>query len=219
MASWAIRDAEAHLDHLVEEAQTAGPQVISKEGTPRAVILSFDEYNLLSKRQPTLVEVLLSGPKLDDDDPFFAALERDRNDTGRPPRSVSQPGGYLLDTNVISEPSKRRPNESVLNFIDRTPPKLLYISVLTLGELRRGAKRKEPDATELTHSNRHHRAKICTPITRQIAQLWGELSAPRSLPVIDTLLAATALTHNLTLVTRNTYDVADTSVKLLNPWL
>ncbi|GAC1362806.1 MAG: hypothetical protein NVSMB3_11160 [Acidobacteriaceae bacterium] len=83
MASWAIRDAKTHLDDLVEQAQTAGPQVLSSEGTPRAVLLSFDEYNLLSKREPSLLEVLLSGPKLDDNDPFFAALERDRNDTGR----------------------------------------------------------------------------------------------------------------------------------------
>ncbi len=83
MASWAIRDAEVHLEHVIEEAQTAGAQILSEEGTPRAVILSFDEYNLLSKREPTFIEVLLSGPKLDDDDPFFAALERDPNDTGR----------------------------------------------------------------------------------------------------------------------------------------
>ena len=83
MASWAIRDAEAHLDHLIEEAQTCGPQVLSEGGKPRAVILSFEEYNQLSKREPSILEVLLSGPKLDDDDPFFAALERDRNDTGR----------------------------------------------------------------------------------------------------------------------------------------
>ena len=83
MVSWAIRDAEAHLDDLIEEAQTAGPQVLSNEGTPRAVILSFEEYTLLSKREPSILEVLLSGPKLDDDDPFFAALERDHNDTGR----------------------------------------------------------------------------------------------------------------------------------------
>ncbi len=83
MASWAIRDAKTHLDHLIEEAQTAGPQVLSDRGTPRAVILSFAEYNLLSKREPSLLEVLLSGPKLDDHDPFFAALERDRNDIGR----------------------------------------------------------------------------------------------------------------------------------------
>lgn len=83
MANWAIRDAETHLDHLVDEAQTAGPQVLSREGSPRAVILSFDEYTILSKREPSFLEFLLSGPKLDDDDPFFAALERDPNDTGR----------------------------------------------------------------------------------------------------------------------------------------
>lgn len=83
MTSWAIRDSETHLDHLVEEAQTAGPQLLSEAGTPRAVILSFDEYSLLSKREPTLLELLLSGPKLDDDDPFFEALKRDPLDSGR----------------------------------------------------------------------------------------------------------------------------------------
>ncbi|GAC1362807.1 MAG: type II toxin-antitoxin system VapC family toxin [Acidobacteriaceae bacterium] len=134
---------------------------------------------------------------------------------------MSRPVGYLLDTNVISESSKRHPSESVLAFIDQTAPKLLYISVLTLGELRRGAKRKEPANAELTRwidTLERRFAQRTLPVTRQIAQLWGELSASRSLPVVDTLLAATALIHNLTLVTRNTRDVQDTGVQLLNPW-
>ena len=57
------------------------------------------------------------------------------------------------------------------------------------------------------------------PIDMQIAMAWAQISAARTLPAIDSLLAATAIVHDFTLVTRNTRDVADTGVKLLNPWL
>ena len=101
----------------------------------------------------------------------------------------------------------------------------MFLSVLTLGELRKGveAKRRNDAATaarleawvddiETIFADR------VLPLDVAAARLWGELSAGRSLPVIDTLIAATAITRGLTLVTRNTRDVAATGVPLVDPW-
>lgn len=133
--------------------------------------------------------------------------------------------GYLLDTNVISETRKTQAHPKVLSFLSSLPRGSLYLSVLTLGELRRGiAKRAATDpATARSLSAWAEGLEISfadriLPIDSGVARLWGELSAQRSLPVVDTLLAATALTHKLVLVTRNTADVKDTGVTVLNPW-
>lgn len=132
---------------------------------------------------------------------------------------------YLLDTNVLSETRKKQANERVISFLSAAEPSALYISVLSLGELRKGVSlkmRTDADAAkrlgswvdglELSFGERI--LGVDAPIARQ----WGELSAQRSRPVIDTLLAATALVHKLTLVTRNISDVDDLGVKLLDPW-
>jgi toxin FitB len=132
---------------------------------------------------------------------------------------------YLLDTNVISETRKRQPNSGVLAFLTGTNANQLFLSVLTLGELRRGVRikhRTDPavadqlgewvDRIESTFADRI--LGVDTPV----AKMWGDLSTDRSLPVVDTLIASTALTHRLTLVTRNRRDVAATGVALLDPW-
>jgi predicted nucleic acid-binding protein len=133
--------------------------------------------------------------------------------------------GYLLDTNVISETRKTRPNSGVIAFLSVADAAGLFLSVLTLGELRKGveAKRKaDPgvadqlgawvDGIETSFADR------IVPIDAATARRWGELSAKRSLPVIDTLIAATAICRGFTLVTRNTHDVKSTGVALINPW-
>jgi predicted nucleic acid-binding protein len=133
--------------------------------------------------------------------------------------------GYLLDTNVVSETRKIRADPRVTGFLDATSGDRLYLSVLTLGELRKGvALRRRTDATiadrlgawvdeiESTFADR------VIPVDAAAAQIWGELSAGRSLPVVDTLIAATAMARDLILVTRNTSDVAMTGVRVLNPW-
>ncbi len=133
---------------------------------------------------------------------------------------------YLLDTNILSETRKRHADQKVIAFVTNALPSTLYLSVLTLGELRKGVVLKVPtdldaargiadwiDGLELLFADR------ILGIDAPIARLWGELAAERPRPVSDTLLAATAIVRNLTLVTRNTADIEDTGVRLLNPFL
>jgi toxin FitB len=129
------------------------------------------------------------------------------------------------DTNLISETRKRRADAGVIAFLAAADGAGLFLSVLTLGELRKGveAKRRNDAATaarleawvddiETIFADR------VLPVDVAAARLWGELSAGRSQPVIDTPIAATAIIRDLTLVTRNTRDVAITSVPLFDPW-
>ena len=132
---------------------------------------------------------------------------------------------YLLDTNVLSETRRRQADEQVISFLSEADPSTIYISVLTLGELRKGVARKsqtDPESAkrigswveglELSFSER------ILAIDSAIARLWGEMSAQRPRPVVDTLLAATAIVHELTFVTRNGSDVHDIPVNVLDPW-
>jgi toxin FitB len=132
---------------------------------------------------------------------------------------------YLLDTNVISESRKKRPNEGVLAFLSTAESSTLYLSVLVIGELRKGIlfkKKSDPEAAKKIASwvdgLESNFADRILEIDIATAKLWGELSAPQSRPVVDTLLAATAIVHKLTLVTRNTSDVQGIHVQVLNPW-
>ena len=135
------------------------------------------------------------------------------------------PAGYLLDTNFISETRKIRTNARVMAFLSAADTAGLFLSVLTLGELRKGveAKRRTDSATAASlgvwvDGIETIFADRVLPVDAAAARLWGELSARRSLPVVDTLIAATAITRGLTLVTRNTRDVAATGVPLLYQW-
>lgn len=134
---------------------------------------------------------------------------------------------YLLDTNFVSETRKPRPDLGVLAFLKLNDPNSAFISVLTLGELRKGVaakKLRDPDPNaamrlaawvdglELSFADR------ILGIDTAAAKQWGNWSADRPRPVVDTLLAATAVLHDLTLVTRNLRDVQGIPVKLLDPW-
>jgi toxin FitB len=132
---------------------------------------------------------------------------------------------YLLDTNVLSETRKRIPNSNVIAFLSGTDPSTLYISVLTLGELRKGVAHKRltdpPAAQSLAlwvDGLEFGFADRILDVDAATTRLWGEFSAERPRPVIDTLLAATAISHNLTFVTRNTSDVEGIAMKVHNPF-
>jgi hypothetical protein len=134
--------------------------------------------------------------------------------------------GFLIDTNVLSELRKKeRANPGVQHWFAGVAGESLYLSVLVVGEVRNGIerlRRRDPAAADnlerwLTKVQTDMAGKIL-PVTTNIADRWGRLNAPDPLPVIDSLLAATALEHDLILVTRNVDDVKRTGVKLLNPF-
>ncbi len=132
---------------------------------------------------------------------------------------------FLLDTNVVSETRRKRPDPRVVSWFRDADPSALHISVLTLGEIAKGVARHSAhdktqaaalkqwlDATRVVYADR------IVSIDAEIAEAWGQLAAMRTRPVIDGLLAATALVRGMTLVTRNIADVADTGVAVLDPW-
>jgi predicted nucleic acid-binding protein len=137
--------------------------------------------------------------------------------------------GFLLDTNVISELVRTKPDSKVSSWITSVDEGLLYLSVLTFGEIRKGVALLKPSSRRigleawLDGDLTLRFAGRILPIDQPIADRWGFLAAQSEpqfrLPVIDGLLAATALHHNLTLVTRNTRHLASTSVPLFNPWI
>ncbi len=133
---------------------------------------------------------------------------------------------YLIDTNIISEVRKgRRCNSNVASWYQKIEDKSLYLSVLVIGEIRKGIERvRLKDAAKanalenwLVAVDKAFGERIL-PVDRAVANEWGRLSASRPLPVIDGLLAATAKIHRMTLVTRNTTDIADLDVHALNPF-
>ena len=132
----------------------------------------------------------------------------------------------LLDTNVLSELRKGdRTDASVATWFGSVPGSDVYLSVVVLGEVRKGiegARRRDPRAAEaldrwLAAVISGHAGRIL-PVDQAVADLWGRLNVPDPMPTIDGLLAATALVHDMTLVTRNTKDVARSGVALLNPF-
>ena len=137
--------------------------------------------------------------------------------------------GFLLDTNIVSELVKPKPEPTVTAWIDSTDETLLYLSVLTLGEIRKGigllrdASRRVVLEAWLDSDLIWRFVDRILPIDRAVADRWGRLTAEAAvakspLAVIDGLLAATALDQNLTLVTRNTKDIVVTGVPVFNPW-
>ncbi len=137
--------------------------------------------------------------------------------------------GFLLDTNVISELVKPRPDANVTTWIDGTDESLLNLSVLTLGEIRRGiaalpqSRRRATLEAWLDKDLPARFEERILPIDQEVADRWGLLTAAARdsgivLPVIDGLLAATALEHNLTLVTRDTRQIPSMGIAVFNPW-
>jgi len=136
---------------------------------------------------------------------------------------------FLLDTCVVSELIRPAPIPSLVEWINNQPEERLFMSVLTLGELRKGIDRL-PDGAKRTRLEiwldsdlRIRFTGRWLPVDEEVAERWGLIAANTAskgltLPVIDGLIAATALTHGMTVVTRNSADMAGTDVPILNPW-
>jgi len=130
---------------------------------------------------------------------------------------------YLIDTNVLSE--ARRGSPQALGWMRSVDPDRLHLSVITLGEIMRGIalkERSDPQAAAhlsawLTRLRHDHAARIL-PVTDRVAVEWGRLSALRPRGGADGLIAATAIVHDLVVVTRNVVDFADSGAACLNPW-
>ena len=134
---------------------------------------------------------------------------------------------YLLDTNILSELIRQKPDERVVEWLKQIPNEKLYVSVLTLGEIRKGIQK-------LPQGQRYEKLRIWLDheipewfegrvllIDQPVSDRWGRLCAQmeRPLPIIDSLIAATALHHDLVLVTRNTKDFDYPSLEIVNPWI
>lgn len=132
----------------------------------------------------------------------------------------------LLDTNVLSELRKGdRTHAAVRAWFESTNEGDLFTSVLVLGELRRGVesiRRRDRISAEALDQWLHRLTETFADrvlaVDAAIADRWGPLNVPDPVPTVDGLLAATALIHDMTLVTRNTRDVQRTGVRLLNPF-
>ena len=133
---------------------------------------------------------------------------------------------YLVDTNVLSELRNRNADPNVVAWMQARLRQSLYLSVLSLGEIRKGIEGVADPAFRQTLTDwlevdlPNYFVGRLLDIDAQVADRWGRVqaSAGRTLPVIDGLLAATALQHDLTLVTRNVKDFAGLGVQVVNPW-
>ncbi len=135
---------------------------------------------------------------------------------------------YLLDTCVISELVKPVPNRKVIDWLNELPSEALFLSVITIGELRKGltripdSKRKQRLTVWLNTLLEDYRERIF-PIDLMVAENWGIIqgnaeNAGIPMSSIDGLLAATTYTHNLTLATRNENDFISSQIPIINPW-
>ena len=133
---------------------------------------------------------------------------------------------YLVDTNVLSELRKgERCDPHVLRWFSTVAADEIFLSVLTIGEVRRGVERIRRRDTRSAHALEawlrrliaEHSDRIL-PIDKEVAEEWGRLGVPDPIPVIDGLMAATARVHGLTFATRNQKDVMRTGVPCVNPF-
>ena len=132
---------------------------------------------------------------------------------------------YLLDTNIVSELTSRTPDPLALRRLSELDQEQCYLSVIVLGELRRGVelkRRRDPRQALVLDSRLALIADVygdrIVSVDYAVADRWGHLMVPDPLSVMDALLAATALIHDWTLVTRNIRDFERTGVRLLNPF-
>jgi predicted nucleic acid-binding protein len=136
---------------------------------------------------------------------------------------------YLLDTCVISELISKHPNPKVVDFVDSLESDEVFLSVITIGEITKGVEKLPKSKRKLElHSWLKENLLVrfdgrIIPLDTEVLMEWGILiarleSTGITLPAIDSLIAATTLTHKLTLVTRNVDDFSETGIEIVNPW-
>lgn len=132
----------------------------------------------------------------------------------------------LLDTVALSELMKSRPNPDVLAWFRRQDPSAVFLSVVTLGEIERGIERQRREDPAFARRLEGWRDGVIDefgervlPVTTDISLLWGRLGGQRGHLNVDLLIAATALTRDLTVVTRNVRHFDGTGAKILNPFV
>lgn len=135
---------------------------------------------------------------------------------------------FLLDTNIISEPKQKRPSKRVLEWLDAQDESKLYLSVLTLGEIKKGIARLESGKKKAALEKwleqlRARFSRRILPITEKTFFVWGKMYGEFERkgivrPAFDSLLEATALEHDMIFVTRNVKNFHDSQVTILNPW-
>ena len=132
---------------------------------------------------------------------------------------------YLLDTNVISETIKKSPNQKVLNFLMSIDADKFSLSVITLGEIRKGVEKLQDQSKkqkiihwlEVDLVDRFYGRLI--NIDPEVADKWGYISSINNIPAIDALIAASAIVHNHKLITRNVKDFESINgLEIINPW-
>jgi hypothetical protein len=137
---------------------------------------------------------------------------------------------YLLDTNIVSEINRRTPNSGVLQWFDDTEETDLFMSVITMGEIRRGIEqirrrnqmddeRRAARLEQALNALRNDYRGRFIPISEEIAEEWGRMCAVYPNHPVDNLLSATARVHDMTLVTRNIRDVEIHNISCLNPFV
>ena len=131
----------------------------------------------------------------------------------------------LLDTMVLSELRKSRPNAGVTAYLTAQNPQTTYLSAITIGEIEAGAERQRSrnpafadDLAQWLASTELRFAQNILPVSAAVAKLWGRLSVQTGNKGIDNLIAATALHHNLSVVTRNVKHFAPAGARVVNPF-
>jgi toxin FitB len=136
---------------------------------------------------------------------------------------------YVLDTNVISELVARQPNQNVIDWVDSLDPETIYLSAITIGELRNSIEKLAPSHRKdeltlwLTSDLLRRFADKIVNITADVTLVWGELTGRlenegKPMPAIDSLIAASVLEGKFTLVTRNEEDFQHAGIPIINPW-
>ena len=137
---------------------------------------------------------------------------------------------YLLDTCVLSELIRENPDVNVVTWISGTPETSMYLSVLTIGDIHKGIE-KLPESKKKDRLHKWVNSDLCIRFKNRILDLdldvstkWGQIQGKaeqvgKPMPIIDGLIAATALSHDLIVVTRNTEDMEQSGVTLINPWM